>query len=136
MGRHTTYNQKKADQICELIADGVFLREICRMEGMPAWRTVYNWIAANIEFEARFARARELGYDAIAEDTLIMVDKALPEKNVTEEIQHRKLKVDARLKMLAKWSPKYSDRQQIDLKGSIDIATTIIAARRRAGGVK
>lgn len=143
MGRQTTYKQKTADTICGLIAEGTPLRQICRMENMPAWRTVYNWLGANIEFEAQFARARELGFDAIAEEALEIANTPLMgETEETSEngkkitradmLGHRKLQIETRLKLLAKWSPKYADKTQIDVKGKLDIASTIIAARRRA----
>ncbi len=125
-GRQSTYTEDMADQICWWIADGKPLREFCRQEGMPAWRTVYDWIAAHADFAARIARARDLGYDAIAEEALHIADTPVEgvrrtiKADGTEEtredmIAHRKLQIETRLKLLAKWSPKrYGDRQQVE----------------------
>ena len=43
-GRPSKYTPEIAQQMCEMLSEGVPLREICRMEGFPAWRTVYDWM--------------------------------------------------------------------------------------------
>lgn len=124
MGRATTYNLTIADEIVHRIADGETLRAICRDEHMPAWRTVYDWIGEHEEFAARIARSRDLGFDAIAEDTIAMIDEA-PERCATPAgdkvdagyVQWQKNRVEQRLKLLAKWSPKYRDQQRVELAG-------------------
>ena len=109
--------------ICEQISDGVPLQQICREPGMPAWRTVYGWMEADEKFAADFARARELGADAIAEDSMRIVDE-LPERGPDGKIDpgsvaHAKLRAEHRLKLLAKWSPKkYGDKVQAELTGA------------------
>lgn len=104
---------KKTPEVIERlltgIADGQTLRALCREEGMPNWRTVYDWIEADAELAARFERAREIGFDAIAEDILNNVDNVVA---IGEHIQRSKLQVETRLKLLAKWHPKkYGDKQ-------------------------
>jgi hypothetical protein len=86
--------------------------------------TVYRWRDAHPEFELRFARAREDGHDVIAEQALEIANTPV-EGVVTEEsdqgtkirredmLGHRKLQVETRLKLLAKWNPKkYGDLVQ------------------------
>jgi len=49
-------------------------------------------------------------------------------------IEHRKLRIDTRLKLLAKWNPKkYGDKQAIEHSGEINVglADRISAARKR-----
>jgi hypothetical protein len=88
------------------------------MDGMPAWRTVYDWMKVDKDLSASIAHARELGQDAIAEDTLQIVDSK-PERGPDGKIDPawvalQKVRVEQRLKLLAKWNPKrYGDR--IDL---------------------
>lgn len=145
MGRSTTYTTEQAEEICERIANGEPLRVICRDEHMPAWRTVYHWIEAQPEFAARIARARDLGYDAIAEEALEIANtpcegvRTEVSENGTKEVRedmlgHRKLQVETRLKLLAKWAPqKYGDKQAIDLNVTGPLAERLARARKRNG---
>jgi len=123
MGRHSTFTQETADAICDRLAEGEDLRSICRDEAMPAWRTVYDWKEANEAFAARFAHAREVGFDAIASECLEIANTPLPGIETVEKgngdvetkrgdmLGHRKLQIETRLKLLAKWSPKkYGER--------------------------
>lgn len=117
MGRNTTFTEKTARAICERLADGEYLRVICREDGMPSWRTVYDWIETRPDFAARIARARDMGADAIAEETLEIIDTE-PERIATEHglkidpafVQHQKNRVDQRMKLLSKWNPRYAEK--------------------------
>lgn len=105
---------------------------------MPCWRTVYDWINSNPDFAARIAQARETGYDAIAEEAMAIADEPPPSTQFGTTdggaVQHAKLRIETRLKLLAKWSPKkYGDKQQIEHSGQIDVAQAILAARKRGG---
>lgn len=126
-GRPSTFTQAIADEICERLADGEPLRQICRDERMPAWRTVYDWKAANEEFSTRIARARELGHDAIAQECLSIADYGLNDTYLDDEgnrrtdtdvIQRSKLRIETRLKLLSKWDPKrYGDKMDLNHGG-------------------
>lgn len=124
-GSGSKYTEEIADQICDLVSNGVNLRKVCRMEGMPAWRTVYDWVVAHPDFAARLARAREMGYDALAEEALeisntpvmgqkqVMGDKSTY-TTVEDMLGHRKLQIETRLKLLACWDPKkYGNKVQL-----------------------
>ena len=91
--------------------------QICRMAGMPAWRTVYNWVLERPDFASRLARAREMGYDSLAEEALeisntpVMGQKQVMGDSKTfttveDMLGHRKLQIETRLKLLAVWDPK------------------------------
>lgn len=105
------------EELLTWIASGQTLRAFCRQPNKPAWRTVYDWIEADPDLAARIARARDIGADAIAEEALSIADTPMPgvittvdedgTKTVTEDmLGHRKLQVETRLKLLAKWNPK------------------------------
>ena len=128
----TDYAERKdeiIDDIVEGLSDGVPLRELCRREEMPNWRTVYNWMDADAVVATRIAQAREIGFDAIAEDILEIADDAtndwMERKRQngtidivldTDHVQRSKLRIETRLKLLAKWSPKkYGDKQTVDV---------------------
>jgi len=119
----STYDPDVARVICEQLSEGIPLRQICREnEGFPAWRTVYDWMGRDPELAASIARARDIGYDAIAEECLQIADTvAFGQKQVmTDEgtattiedmLGHRKLQIETRLKLLAKFHPtKYGEK--------------------------
>lgn len=128
-GRTSTYDPDIAKVMCEQLSDGIPLRQICREnEGFPAWRTVYDWMKKDPDLAAAIAYARDVGYDAMAEECLSIADTPLVGVEITESededgekkisvkkvdmLGHRKLQIDTRLKLLAKFNPKkYGDRQ-------------------------
>ncbi len=121
-GRPTKYTEAIAREICSRIAEGQTLRSICRDEHMPGFATVYRWMEGCEAFSTRIARARDIGYDAIAEDAMAIADTPLIGEEVEiqkgrkkvkrgDMVTHRRLQVETRLKLLAKWSPKkYGDK--------------------------
>jgi hypothetical protein len=125
MGRASTFDPVIAEAICERIGEGEPLRVICRTEGMPAWRTVYHWMEDNAEFAARIAGARARGFDAIAEECMDIADETGRDTVYTDSgpkadaewISRSKLRVETRLKLLAKWDPKrYGDKLDLTLR--------------------
>src|SRR5688572_10546566 len=114
MGRQTTYTQDAADEICARLSDGEALAQICRDEHMPAVRTVSDWKKEHPAFAAAFACAREDGFDALAAQCLAIAEDGSRDVTVGEDgktsvdyelVQRSKLRIDTRLKLLAKWDP-------------------------------
>lgn len=92
---------------------GTPLTVICHQDGMPDPETVRNWMNADPELALAIAGARETGFDVIAMDVLDIVD------NLKEDPASRRIRADARLKLLAKWDPKrYGDRTQTAVTGA------------------
>lgn len=130
MGRRSTYTPALADEIVERISNGEPLRAICRDDHMPVWSAVYRWIRENPDFAAAMNVARDLGADAIAEEALSIADTPVVGEETEESetgrkvrrgdmLGHRKLQVETRLKLLAKWHPKkYGDRTAMELTGA------------------
>ena len=119
-GRPNTYTKELAEEICARLSEGEPLASICRDDKMPSVRTVSDWKRAHDEFSTDFVRAREEGYDAIAADCLFIADDTTRDtisserggvQADTEWISRSKLRVDTRLKLLARWDPKrYGER--------------------------
>lgn len=104
---------------------------------MPALRTFYGWMERDAELSARFARAREAGFDVIAASTLEIADQPPPTTafgNIDGgAVQHAKLRIETRLKLLAKWDPKrYGDR--VELAGDANAPLTVQVVRLGGDG--
>lgn len=107
-GRPTIRTDAMVDDIIDRLAKGEPLAAICRTPGYPHPSTFRDWCNGDEELSRRFARAREDGFDAIAESTLDIVD------NVEEDPASRRVRAETRLKLLAKWDPKrYGDKLEV-----------------------
>ena len=105
MGRPSKFTDKLFAEICERLSKGEPLAQICRDEHMPAHNTISDWKVSRPVVSDGIARAREIGFDAIALEALRIAD------DKEGEHQRDRLRVDTRLKLLAKWDPKrYGDR--------------------------
>lgn len=111
-----------------LHADGLTLRQICRMPGMPSRMSFNNYVNCEDEEEAarrigRLARARELAMDEIADEVVDIVDDGSNDwieretDGIThyeldrEHISRSKLRAETRLKLLAVWdSARYGNK--------------------------
>lgn len=139
------YTQELADAICERLAAGEPLAQICRDKGMPSDRAVRYWADPNSngykgdEFASAIAQARARGFDAIAESCLEIADDARNdwmerlrlggeggERPIVsyelngEHVQRSKLRIETRLKLLAKWDPKrYGDKLTTEVTGNV-----------------
>jgi hypothetical protein len=122
-GRPSKYSAAIAQEICEGLAEGTPLREICRRDHMPEWRTVYDWMRRDETLSTSIAHARDIGYDKMAEECLAIADTPVEGRKIVETddgkvmytredmLGHRKLQIETRLKLLAKFNPKkYGDR--------------------------
>jgi len=119
--------------IINWIAEGKTLREFCRQPGMPSHDAVYDHEKINDSFKQRIACARTSGEDLIAQECLHIADTTEVGVIITEKpdgtvetkradmIEHRKLRIDTRLKLLAKWNPRKWG-EKVELGGSLDVA--------------
>jgi transposase len=122
IGRPSTRTPAVVKEICDRLSAGEPMRAICRDPRMPGWDTVYDWMARDEGFALQVAQARENGVEAIAQDTLAMID-APPQLVVDNNgvsridpayVQWTKLRTEQRMKLLACWSPnRYGNRVQV-----------------------
>jgi hypothetical protein len=59
LGRPSGYSAEVALRICERLAEGETLLEICSDPAAPSFKTVYRWVESRDDFRQMFARARE-----------------------------------------------------------------------------
>lgn len=137
IGRPSIYTPELETKICDLIAEGKSLREICRADDMPSRDTIYAWMATNKAFSYRYEKSVEDRAEKLAEDILAIADddtgdigyregegededgqKAKPFIKI-ENIQRARLKVDARKWIASKLFPKkYGDKIQNEVTGA------------------
>lgn len=124
MGRPSTFTQQIADTICERLAKGEPLAQICRDDAMPGYSTVKQWEANNPTFAAISARARVDGTHYIADDCIRISD------DPTIDPQNKRIMVDTRLRLIGKWNTKaYGEKLGIDHSGEI---VTLTPEQRQA----
>lgn len=124
--------------ICDRLATGEPLTAICRDLGISRY-TIRNWRVEDPSIGAQFDQARDDGYDAIADECLTIADDGRRDYKVEEDengnvretvdhdhIQRAKLRVETRLKLLAKWDPRrYGEKHQLEHSGSVTLEALI-----------
>ena len=102
------YSEDIAASICEQVANGLALKEICASGGMPARSTVYKWFGLHRAFVDMYTRAREERADLIADEIVSIADTE-PDANKA------RVRIDARKWWAAKVNPKkYGDKIQTE----------------------
>ncbi len=134
IGRPSRYSPAIARAICKLLAQGWPLTQICRQPGFPNYSTVTNWALDDREgFYQQYARAREIGYQRMADEIVEISDDG---RNDWEERETRggsyialnkeatersKLRVDSRKWLMSKALPKiYGDKLDVKHDASDD----------------
>lgn len=144
-GRPTAYTDDIAASICAAVAEGMSLRKVCAIEGMPALTTVFRWLAdeARAGFRDQYARAREAQADLLAEQILEIADDGTNDTQVDDEgmvrvdhdhIARSRLRVDSRKWLASKLAPKkYGDKLAVggaDDLGPVQVTKQMTDAER------
>lgn len=110
-GRPSNYTADLAAEICNRMACGQSLRQVCQAADMPHRATVTRWLADRPEFAAQYALARVELADYHFDEIIALADTA-------EDPAKVRLQIDARKWVASKLAPKkYGDRQQHELTG-------------------
>lgn len=111
-GRPTKRTPELVDEIISRIANGEFLAVICREEGKPHRSTFMDWVEADPDLSRRYARARDDGEELILLSTVAISDDR------EDDPASRRVRVETRLKALAKFNPKrWGERQAVEHSG-------------------
>jgi hypothetical protein len=133
------YSQEKADAICARLAQGESLNAICKDDDMPAESTVRAWALDNVGgFSAKYARAREIGYEVHADKIIDLADECrIGTKRTTkvtgevetvegDMVERSRLQIDARKWMLSKMLPKkYGDKLDLNHGGEMTVYSKV-----------
>ena len=126
MGRETIYGADVMAAVLDRLRAGETLRAICRDEGMPAAPTVMDWVKEDRDgFAERYARAREAGAYAMADELLEIADGAA-------DVQRDRLRADTRKWLLSKILPRvFGDKLDVTTQGE-KVAGYVIPAPAEA----
>lgn len=139
---HDYADTLEAQMIADYVSDGMPLAAACRVLGVERRQTIYEHMDKSARFRDMMEKARADGYDVLAEQCLEIADDAALDTIETrfgpkpdkEWIARSKLRVETRLKLLAKWHPKkYGDKLQVEQKTAtvaIPVTDDPIAAQR------
>lgn len=129
-GRPTIFTQELFDDICEIIANSERgLVSICKDKGLNA-STFYDWVAKEVELANKYARAKDLQGEFMAERILTIADDKtgdvlageFGEVGNSANVSRSKLQVDSRKWLASKLLPKkYGDKVQTELSGSLEV---------------
>ncbi len=132
VGRPTDYTPELAAAICDRIALGHKIIDICKEHGMPHRASVYLWLGKHQEFSDMYVRAREQRAELYAEEIVDIADnEADPNK--------ARVRIDARKWAAAKLNQKvYGDKVTLDgnLRTQIDdsqLESRLAVLFRKAG---
>lgn len=114
-GRPSKRTPEVVQRVIDGLRKGTPLTIICEPDDMPCDDTVRNWADHDENLSRAIARAREVGFDRIALDALAIADEVSDKDSIEtqhgeipnkEWLMRSKLRVETRLKLLAKWDPK------------------------------
>lgn len=124
------------EQVSAGLTRGTPLTLICeslQAQGPFAGRSIYNWLKDDPEAKLVMEYAANLGFDWLANQCLEIADdrsgdvlydnEGNPHPNGANVLS-RKLAIETRLKLLAKWSNRYSDdTKTLRLEGEVSTTT-------------
>lgn len=119
-GRPTKHTVELEDEICARLAMGEPMTSIARDSHMPSAVTIYAWLRVYPDFLNRYAQSREDGAHSYAYQIAEIIDEE-PLKVIDEHgnlrydagsIANKRLRMDGRKWLAAKYLPKaYGDKQ-------------------------
>lgn len=126
------FSQALFDLICDHLAEGMPLRAVCRLPNMPTDSAVIKWLV-NPELSQQYTQAREIGYQLMADDILLISDTSVV-GDEGDNVARSRLQVDSRKWLLSKALPKiYGDKTSIEAKVTHDWAAMCIEAVKPDG---
>ncbi len=124
--RHNPYNQERCVNLilARISTSEMSLQKICHKSYLPSAPTFLLWISAAKSLAERYAYARKLQADLIANKILEISD------NTNENALHNKNRIEARKWLASKLDPhNYGDR--LEISGNVTVnneATSLQAA--------
>lgn len=151
-GRPPIYTDELAETICERMAGGESLLQICRDGAMPSYSTVMKWAATMPTFAENYTRAREALLEHHGQELVEIADDAsndwmdretrdgrMERCLDREHVERSKLRIETRKWVLARLLPKkygesvLNKNQMLDANGNpMTPGPTFVIAREEA----
>ena len=120
-------------ELCDRIAEGHSLRQVCKAADMPVKSSVLRWLGEKPELRAQYALAHDMQHDTLADEIIEIADDGsldtIPGTNKhgvevqvsnPANVQRDRLRVDARKWSLSKLAPKkYGDKIEHEHTGEV-----------------
>lgn len=120
------YTPALALAICERVADGETLTEICREDGMPNKATFNRWVVAFPEVGRAYAAARELSAYALEEDALVLARHLAQHPGSAQKVRAFDILLNQLRWSASRRNPRvYSEKGTIQVTVPIQINTTL-----------
>lgn len=118
------YPEEVRKEVLDCIAEGMTVRQISRLPGMPNYRVILRWCQHDPDFKAAVQDAKTVGYQEIV-DRLRRVAKG-EQGFSTGDVRRDQLVVELDKWVLSKWDPQtYGDRVAVEHSGQIDIPVSL-----------
>lgn len=131
-GAPTLYTEKLAEKICEKLANTEWgVHRVAKEFGITA-TSIFKWLNNYPEFADKYARAREMQAEFMAQSILDIADDSRSDTIITKKgdipntewINRSKLRVDSRKWLMSKLAPrKYGDK--VEHSGTLDLNHTV-----------
>lgn len=149
-GRPSTYTPEKAALICEELATGKSIRQICAEHKgeLPDKSTIFRWLYRHPEFRDQYMHAKHLGMIAYAEEAIEIADdsegdwieKLDKDGNPTgqmmldhEHVQRSRLRVDTRKWFMERLAPK-TFGAKVDMNHGVQEDNPIVSLFQQIAG--
>jgi hypothetical protein len=106
MGKVTKLDPETIIAICDDVANGKTMSAAAKERGITPSAVRMALLRDDAMFELS-SHARELGCDALADQCIEIAD------NGTLDAQDRRIRIDTRIRLIGKWSSRYSDKLMV-----------------------
>jgi hypothetical protein len=106
MGKVTKLDPETIVAICDDVANGKTLSAAAKERGITPSAVRMALLRDDAMFELS-SHARELGCDALADQCIEIAD------NGALDAQDRRIRIDTRIRLIGKWSSRYSDKLMV-----------------------
>ena len=103
-GRPSTYTEEMGEKICEALASGQTLNDVCAQEGMPCRLAVFAWVEKYPAFADRYRQARKAQSELLAEGAYRLA------LDGSDNPASDKIRLDATRWLLPLLNPKYAPK--------------------------